>query len=71
VSAQESGEIIEHFVEYNAPLRAWRLSMLAKPAAGKPLELRAFLSEGERTLTETWAYRLPYGNGILSDGKRR
>ena len=71
VSAQEGGEMIEHFVEYNAPLRAWRLSMLAKPAEGKPLELRAFLSEGERTLTETWAYRLPSGNGILSDGKRR
>lgn len=71
VTAQEGGEIIEHYVEYNAPLRAWRLSMLARPAPDKSLALRAFLSEGNRTLTETWTYRLPHGNDIMAEGRRR
>ena len=71
VTALEGGEILEHFVEYNAPLRAWRLSMLARPAADKPLSLRAFLAEADRPLTETWTYRLPAGNDILPEGRRR
>jgi glucans biosynthesis protein len=64
VSAGEGGEVIEHFVEYNDALRTWRLSILARPAAGKPLELRAFLREGDAALTETWTYRLPAINDI-------
>lgn len=71
VNALEGGEILEHFVEYNVPLRAWRLSLLARPAADKSLALRAFLSEGDRSLTETWTYRLPPENDILPEGRRR
>jgi periplasmic glucans biosynthesis protein len=71
VTALEDGEVLEHFVEYNAPARAWRLSILAKPAADRPLALRAYLNEGERTLTETWTYRLPPDNDILSEGRRQ
>lgn len=70
VTALEGGEILEHFVEYNAPLRSWRLSLLARPAADKPLSLRAFLAAADRPLTETWTYRLPSGNDILPEGKR-
>jgi glucans biosynthesis protein len=75
VSAQEEGEVLEQYVEYNAPLKAWRLSILARPAKNKPLVLRAFLSQKaqgsqapqeEKTLTETWTYRLPVDNDILS-----
>src|SRR5690554_206065 len=69
VTALEGGELIEQFVEYNEPLQAWRLSILARPAKGRPLSLRAFLSEGERTLTETWTYRLPPENDILPEAK--
>ncbi|MGA7800277.1 MAG: glucan biosynthesis protein G [Gammaproteobacteria bacterium] len=68
VSAQQGGEVLEHYVEYLAPLHRWRLSILAKPADGKPLALRAFLSEGDRTLTETWNYSLPADNDVLKTG---
>lgn len=67
VTAHEQGEILEQYVEYNAPLKAWRLSMLAKPAEGKPLDVRAFLTAGDHTLSETWTYRLPAQNDILGE----
>lgn len=59
VTALEDGQIIESFVEYVEPARQWRLSILAKPAANKPLSLRAFLKEGNTALSETWTYYLP------------
>ncbi|SDS83089.1 glucans biosynthesis protein [Halopseudomonas xinjiangensis] len=65
VSGLNDTEIIEHFVEYVAPLDRWRLSVLARPAAQKPLALRAYLREGEQTLSETWTYEVPPGTDIL------
>lgn len=70
VSAQEDSEILEQYVEYNAALKAWRLSILARPAKNKALVMRAFLVQKEpaqedKTLTETWTYRLPADNDIL------
>lgn len=62
VTAQEGGTVLEHFVEYVEPGQQWRLSMLVKPAEGKPLALRAFLKNGEDAITETWTYELPVGN---------
>lgn len=64
VTAMEGGEVLEHFVEYNEALKGWRLSMLVRPATRKSLSLRAFLSLGDETLTETWTYRLPANNDI-------
>ena len=64
VTAGDGGKVIEDFVEYVKPLHRWRLSILAKPAAGKPLSLRAFLKNGKDTLTETWTYHLPADNAI-------
>lgn len=66
VTALEGGEILEHFVEYNAQIKGWRLSILAKPAQNKPLHVRAFLNTETTTLTETWTYRLPVMNNILA-----
>ena len=66
VTALEDGEMIEQYVEYNPALKAWRLSILARPDKGKALSLRAFLSEGDKALTETWTYRLPPENDILT-----
>lgn len=43
------------------PFGGWRLSFLAVPAAGQPLDLRAALIHGNDTLTETWTYLLPAG----------
>lgn len=71
VTSLEGGEVIEQFVEYNAPARAWRLSILARPAEERSLALRAFLREGDSTLTETWTYRLPPDNNILLPERRR
>lgn len=51
-------EVVEHFVEYIEAIDVWRLSMLAKPPAGKPLTLRGFLSKDGEPLTETWTYLL-------------
>ena len=70
VSAQDEGEILEQYVEYNALLKAWRLSILARPAKDKALVMRAFLvnkesGQEDKTLTETWTYRLPADNDIL------
>jgi periplasmic glucans biosynthesis protein len=71
VTALDGGEVLEDFVEYNAPAQAWRLSILAKPARDRDLALRAFLSHGDTAVSETWSYRLPAGNDILSNGRRR
>ncbi|HVK98630.1 MAG TPA: glucan biosynthesis protein G, partial [Dongiaceae bacterium] len=59
VSGFDGTEVLEQFVEYNPDAKAWRLSMLVKPAEGKSLSLRAYLKESDRALTETWTYRLP------------
>jgi periplasmic glucans biosynthesis protein len=68
VVAGENGEVIEHFVEYTPSENVWRLSILAKPANEKPLSLRAFLSKDGEAVSETWTYRLPVNNTILSNG---
>jgi periplasmic glucans biosynthesis protein len=70
VSAQQDGKVLEHYVQYVAAVHRWRLSILAKPAQGKPLALRAFLKDGDQTLTETWNYLLPADNDILAKGSR-
>jgi glucans biosynthesis protein len=66
VSGINQTEVLESFVEYNQALASWRLSILARPAEDKALDLRAYLLAGGRALTETWSYRLPPGNGILN-----
>jgi len=68
VTALENGEILDHFVEYVPACKCWRLSVLARPSADRPLALRAFLQKGDVTLTETWNYRLPYDNDIHPEG---
>lgn len=67
VTAGGDGKVIEHFVEYLAPVKRWRLSILARPADGQPLQLRAFLKKGEETLSETWSYEIPVNNDILGE----
>lgn len=64
VSAGEGAEVLEHFVEYNEPGKAWRLSMLVKPEPDAPMQLRGYLSLDDRPLTETWTYNLPPGTDV-------
>ena len=65
VTGLEGGEVLGHFVEYIEPLKRWRLSVLARPAAGKPLALRGYLQHEDTPLTETWTYQLPSNTGVL------
>lgn len=64
VSGLEGTRILSHNVYWVAPNNRWRLSFLAVPAAGQPLDLRAFLKSGDKTLSETWTYNLPAKNRI-------
>lgn len=69
VTALDDGEILDHFVEFVPAGKYWRLSLLARPAADRPLALRAFLQKGGETLTETWTYRLPVDNDVRPEGE--
>lgn len=66
VTGLDEGEVLGHFVEYIEPLKRWRLSILARPAANRPLALRGFLQHEGTPLTETWTYQLPADTGVLS-----
>lgn len=66
ITGLQGTQILQQAVERVAPLDEWRLSLLASPAAGKPLALRAFLKSGAKTLSETWTYELPANNRIGS-----
>ncbi len=69
VTGLDGTEVLEHFVEFNEPLQIWRMSALVKPEGGKSVTLRAFLTDGETALSETWSYRLPPDNDILVKGR--
>jgi glucans biosynthesis protein len=69
VTGGEEVEVIEHFVEYIEARNAWRLSVLARGAATKPLTLRGFLSLDDQTLTETWTYSLAPFTGLRGDSE--
>lgn len=59
VTDTAGGSVTDVDVERARPFGGWRLSFLATPAPGKPLDLRAYLVRGHDTLTETWTYELP------------
>lgn len=67
VTGGDGVEVIEHFVEYIEARDAWRLSILARPAAGKPLSLRGYLSLDNQPLTETWTYSLAPSTGLRAN----
>lgn len=69
VTGLEEGEVLGHYVEYIEPLKRWRLSILARPAADKSLALRGYLQLEDTPLTETWTYQLPSDTGVLSPQK--
>lgn len=69
VTGDENTEVLEHFVEYLPTTGSWRLSMLVRPAKGQMMSLRAFLSMGDKPLTETWTYKLPADTDIRAASK--
>ncbi|APZ44535.1 glucan biosynthesis protein G [Acidihalobacter ferrooxydans] len=64
VTGLDGTDVLEHTVQYLPQTKQWRLSILARPASGKPTALRAFLHQGKNTLSETWTYSLPSKNKI-------
>jgi glucans biosynthesis protein len=58
ISLGPDGQLVQQSVFRNTVTRGWRLSFQVKPPKGKPLELRAFLQNGQDALSETWSYQL-------------
>lgn len=67
VTGGEGVEVLEHFVEWVESENHWRLSILARPAADRILQLRGFLVVDDEVATETWSYALPPGTGLRAE----
>jgi glucans biosynthesis protein len=52
------GELLEQRVEKNPVTGGFRLVFQVRPTGNEPIELRAFLQQGQSALTETWSYLL-------------
>jgi glucans biosynthesis protein len=60
VSLDGNGELVEQVVHRNEVTGGWRLMLrIRRLDEKKPVELRAYLREGNSTLSETWSYILP------------
>ncbi len=64
VTGIDGTQVLDQDVHWVKPTNRWRLSLIAAPAAGKDLALRAFLKSGKETLSETWTYALPAKNRL-------
>ena len=60
VTAPVNGEILETNAYYVEATGAWRMMVLVRQLdASEPVELRAYLQNGEDVLTETWSNLVP------------
>lgn len=60
VSIDDNGEMVENNIRYNPVTKGWRLTLRLKVKDNqKPVEMRAALVNGDKTLSETWSYQLP------------
>ena len=57
-AATDPDELLDQQVLKNAATGGWRLVFQVRPRGGDPVELRAFLQQGQDALTETWSYRV-------------
>jgi glucans biosynthesis protein len=58
-----NGQIVENSVRPNTATGGRRLTLRVQVKdATKPVEMRAFLTNGKEPLSETWSYRLPNDN---------
>jgi periplasmic glucans biosynthesis protein len=58
IGVGQGGQLVQQSVVRNPVTGGWRLAFQIKRARGKPLELRAYLQNGQDILTETWSYQL-------------
>jgi glucans biosynthesis protein len=55
-----NGEVLERHARRHETTGGWRLVVRVRRLdAGKPVELRANLKQGNEVLSETWSYILP------------
>lgn len=60
VSTDDNAELVENSLRHNPVSKGWRLTLRLKVRdPGRPVELRAALVDGEKTLSETWSYQIP------------
>jgi glucans biosynthesis protein len=52
----KEGELLDRQVVKHPVTGGWRLVFQVRPNTGKPVELRAYLAQGDEALTETWSY---------------
>jgi glucans biosynthesis protein len=64
IGSQEGTEILEHQLKRVDSSGSWRLSILARARAERPLVLRASLYVNGRQATETWSYELDADNSL-------
>lgn len=58
ISVGPEGQLVQQTVFRNAVTGGWRMSFQVTRPKGKPIELRAYLQNGNETLTEIWSYQL-------------
>ena len=54
----DAAQLLDQHVVKNPASGGWRLSFQLKPKRSGPIELRAFLTQGDDVLSETWSYGL-------------
>jgi glucans biosynthesis protein len=60
LSVDSNGEVLERHTRRNEVTGGWRFVVrFRRIDGGKPVELRAHLSNGKEVLSETWSYILP------------
>ncbi len=57
-ASDAAGEILDQHVVKNPYTTGWRLIFQVRPKQKDPIELRAYLDQGNTVLSETWSYAL-------------
>lgn len=60
MSIDDNAELVENNLRYNPVTKGWRMTLrfrIKDPV--RPVEMRAALVEGDKTLSETWSYQMP------------
>ena len=55
---EAAAEVLDQHVVKNPHTNGWRLTFQVRPKQREPIELRAYLDQGNTVLSETWSYAL-------------
>jgi len=59
IEAGDNGKIVDSGLKKDKYTGTWRLQFSVKSKDGKPVQLRAYLAQNKKALTETWDYVMP------------